>query len=245
MRNDIIPPRALPGLTSEQRRRERTFGRVSSWRWSRTSAFPFGGDASSLFRSHVPARRELAALKWADVDLEHETIHVHRSRDRVRKRGVKPTKSETARRIPIEPTLLPLLKAMRREAGGKGYVFQLPSAGGLSFKLKRYLRRAGVTWPDLFASDATRKAITFHDLRATRITWMSARGDDPLRIMQRAGHEDLRDHQNLFARGREPLEGLRSRLPYPAPAPPAKRPEKPRDFIRLRKQPKTRQIRWS
>jgi|HubBroStandDraft_1064217.scaffolds.fasta_scaffold11214_4 integrase len=147
---------------------------------------------------------ELAALKWEDVDLEHETIHVHRSKDRVRKRGVKPTKSETARRIPIEPTLLPLLKAMRREAGGKGYVFQMPSAGGLSYKLKRYLRRAGVKRPDLFASDATRKAITFHDLRATGITWMSARGDDPLRIMQRAGHEDfettkiyLREAENL------------------------------------------------
>src|SRR5580704_5826789 len=80
----------------------------------------------------------------------------------------------------------------------------MPSAGGLSFKLKRYLRRAGVKRPDLFASDATRKAITFHDLRATGITWMSARGDDPLRIMQRAGHEDfettkiyLREAENL------------------------------------------------
>jgi integrase len=47
---------------------------------------------------------ELAALRWEDVDLDHRTIHVHRSEDRVRKSGIKATKSETARRIPIEPS---------------------------------------------------------------------------------------------------------------------------------------------
>src|SRR5580692_2314585 len=36
--------------------------------------------------------------------------------------------------------------------------------------------------------DATRKAVTFHDLRATGITWCAVRGDDPLKIKQRAGH---------------------------------------------------------
>jgi integrase len=80
----------------------------------------------------------------------------------------------------------------------------MPSVGVLSHKLKLYLQRARVERSDLFASDATRKAITFHDLRATEITWMAARGDDPLRIMQRAGHEDfettkiyLREAENL------------------------------------------------
>jgi integrase len=147
---------------------------------------------------------ELDALRCEDLDLEHATLHVHRATDRVRKRGVKATKSETARRIPIEPALLPLLQALHHEVGGKGRVFRMPSVGVLSHKLKFYLRRAGVERPDLFASDATRKAITFHDLRATGVTWMAARGDDPLRIMQRAGHEDfettkiyLREAENL------------------------------------------------
>lgn len=35
------------------------------------------------------------------------------------------------------------------------------------------------------------KWITFHDLRATGITWMAVRGDDPLKIKQRAGHASL------------------------------------------------------
>jgi len=43
----------------------------------------------------------------------------------------------------------------------------------------------------LAVDDETRKPITFHDLRATGITWMAARGDDPLRSKQRAGHSSF------------------------------------------------------
>lgn len=50
---------------------------------------------------------------------------------------------------------------------------------------------AGVDREELFTNDATRKWITFHDLRATGITWMAVRGDEPLRIKQRAGHSCL------------------------------------------------------
>lgn len=46
----------------------------------------------------------------------------------------------------------------------------------------------------------------FHDPRATGITWLAARGDDPLRIMQRAGHSSfsmtqiyIREAENLGA----------------------------------------------
>ncbi len=36
-----------------------------------------------------------------------------------------------------------------------------------------------------------RTLITFHDSRATRVTWSAVRGDEPLRIKQRAGHRTL------------------------------------------------------
>ena len=72
--------------------------------------------------------------------------------------------------------------------------------------LKRYLELVGAKRADLHTTDATRKAITFHDLRATGITWAAARGDEPLRIMQRAGHASfdttriyLREAENLAA----------------------------------------------
>jgi integrase len=146
---------------------------------------------------------ELGALQWEDVDLEHGTIHVHRAFD-FKAGTVKPTKTDTARRIPIEENVRPLLKALFIEAKGKGGVVRMPSLGTLSNRLRFYLRRAGVTRADLFASDATRKAITFHDLRATGITWCAVRGDDALKIMQRAGHSNfettriyLREAENL------------------------------------------------
>jgi integrase len=147
---------------------------------------------------------ELAALEWADVDLDHAIIHVHRSNDRVRRRGVKPTKSNVARRIPIDPALMPLLKALHDQSKGRGHVFPMPSVGILSRKLKVYLARADVIRADLFTSDATRKAITFHDLRATGITWCAVRGDDPLKIMQRAGHADFQTTQ-IYLREAENL----------------------------------------
>jgi integrase len=133
---------------------------------------------------------ELAALEWADVDLEHGTIHIHRSRDRKADR-TKTTKTDTARRIPIEANLRPLLAAMREQAGGekaRGTIVSLPASGQLATKLRAYLRRVGVEREELFTTDATRKAITFHDLRATGITWCAVRGDDALKIKQRAGH---------------------------------------------------------
>ncbi len=144
---------------------------------------------------------ELAALRWDDVDLEHGAMHIHRSEDKRRGGGVKATKSDTARRPAIETALRPLLAAMHSEAGGKGPVVRLPGDNA-SRKLRMYLRRAGVTRADLFVTDATRKAITFHDLRATGITWCAVRGDEPLKIMQRAGHENFETTKITFAKPR-------------------------------------------
>ena len=46
--------------------------------------------------------------------------------------------------------------------------------------------------------------MTFHDLRATGITWCAVRGDEPLKIKQRAGHSTfsttegyIREAENL------------------------------------------------
>ena len=90
---------------------------------------------------------ELAALDWSDIDLEHGTIHIHRSLDVKRGRGVKATKSDAARRVPIEPELLPLLKSMQPESK-RGPVVTMPGEH-LSRALRVYLKRAGVERDDL------------------------------------------------------------------------------------------------
>lgn len=82
------------------------------------------------------------------------------------------TKTETPRRNPIEPALVPLLRVMRKEAGGTGRVAPRMVAKLAPF-LRRCLETAGVARPELFTSTKTQKALRFYDLRATGITWMA------------------------------------------------------------------------
>jgi integrase len=68
-------------------------------------------------------------------------------------------------------------------------------------------------------TDTTRKQLTFHDLRATGITWMALRSDEPIKIMRRAGHEDIattmgyvREAENLMHSVGEPFPPLPAAL---------------------------------
>lgn len=64
------------------------------------------------------------------------------------------------------------------------------------------LKRAGLERADIHTADETRKPLSWHDLRATGLTWMAVRGDEPLKIMQRAGHTDFATTQ-LYVREAE------------------------------------------
>ena len=138
---------------------------------------------------------ELEALTWADVDLEHNVIHITKAIDRHSGKE-KPTKTGETRRIPIEPALHPMLVALAGKPDEK--CFWLPAAARRAVALRRHLRKAGIKRAELFSGDLTRKQITLHDLRATGISWMAIRGDDPLKIMQRAGHSDFKTTQGYI-----------------------------------------------
>jgi integrase len=152
---------------------------------------------------------ELRALTWAAVDVERGLVHVHCAKDRAGK--IKPTKTGVARRVPIEPVLLPVLRAMQAEGGP---VVALPDDRHLARALRGILRTAGVDREDLHADDATRKPMTWHDLRATGLTWLAVRGDDPLKIMRRAGHTSFATTQ-LYVRE---AEAIRDGFGVPFPA---------------------------
>jgi integrase len=131
---------------------------------------------------------ELRALEWRDVHLDEGFILVHQTRDAAGKRGT--TKSERSRRVPIEPALRPLLEALRREREATGTVTDLVDDRHLARALRTWLRLAGLASPE-HSSTATTAGLTWHDLRATGITWRAIRGDDPFRIMKGAGHADM------------------------------------------------------
>ena len=145
---------------------------------------------------------ELAALEWEDVDMEHASVHVHRSMDFATGES-KVTKGKAARRVPIPPTLVPLLLEMRDE-NDSGKLVVLPPREELARRMRRYLKWAGVKRAELFANDLTRKHVTFHDLRGTGITWLAIAGHEPLRIKTWAGHRHfsttegyIREAENL------------------------------------------------
>ncbi len=135
-----------------------------------------------------PRPGELEALHLEDINLQHRYVFFHRATDR--KGDEKETKTGISRRVPIEPALVPLLERMMEEAREEGeeLLLRMPPECDLSTRLRQYLRWAGVTRAELFVTDRTRTQITFYDLRATGITWTAIRGEEPLKIMQRAGH---------------------------------------------------------
>jgi integrase len=130
----------------------------------------------------------------------------------------KSTKTGNARRFSVERTLLPLLDAMQEEAGGKGPVVELPCDRDLARGFRHWLAVAGVDRAELHRGAATRKPITVYDLRATGITWSAIRGDEPLRIMQRAGHTSFSTTQGYIREAENVRVGFGDVFP-PLPEP--------------------------
>ncbi len=180
---------------------------------------------------------ELRALSWDDgsIDIEHRSIRITKQeqRDRSAKATnamiLTATKGKKAREVTIEETLVPLLEAMRTEAGGEGRVFPDMPRGdgeyGVCNLFHRDLERAGIDRPELLHATPTSLACRFHDLRASGITWRAARGDSPHARRQEAGHEDQATN-DLYLRKLRTLYGANLFPELPArlfaPPPPAR-----------------------
>lgn len=88
------------------------------------------------------------------------------------------------------------------EAHGIGFVTRLERWTYSAHTLRRDLRDAGVTRADIFARDEGRRPLTYHDLRATGVTWQALRGDAPTMIQERVGHAHLTATEGYMRRGR-------------------------------------------
>lgn len=147
-----------------------------------------------------PRAGELAALEWADIDLSTGRIHIHRATGYDGETSS--TKTGEDRQFVAESAIMPLLRAMHRSAGGRGRVLEMPRHQGKGHELRQALKRAGCKRADLHASDGSRRPLTFHDLRATGITWQAMRGDSPALISERVGHLHLSTTERYMRRGR-------------------------------------------
>jgi integrase len=134
---------------------------------------------------------ELAGLLASDVELDVGLIKVTKAWDSDQDEAGDDTKTPAGvRDVPIEPTLLPLLRAIVADLEPSDRL--LPSPGHpdrAARTLRDDLQRAGVTRAALFDGTVTTKQVTLYDLRASGITWRTLRRDDPREIQQDAGHE--------------------------------------------------------
>jgi integrase len=150
---------------------------------------------------------ELYALRWTDIDLETRTISVSRSWNS--QDGYKCTKNQKARIVPISDELLGFLKELKLRRGQEEFVLpHLPewTRGDAAEVTRSFCKALGIT------------DIRFHDLRATFITNLLARGESLARVMAIVGHADM-ETTNVYVRkaGIE-LKGGTDKLGYKVPS---------------------------
>ena len=131
---------------------------------------------------------ELFSLRWSDIDPEAQIIFVSRSWSS--KNGFTSTKNQKSRTVPISAELLQFLKELKLERGTEEFV--LPhliewKRGGAAGVTKKFCKTLGIT------------DIKFHDLRATFITNLLARGESLARVMAIVGHSDM-ETTNVYLR---------------------------------------------
>ena len=136
-------------------------------------------------------RGELQVLRPEHVHLDGGYVSVTKARDRVTL-GEKGTKGRRSRRVPIEPSLRPLLEFLVAHPRGKdGELVDLPCVKGASEDLREHLQRAGVVRAELYSDDDQSRQVNFHSLRHTYATWLALLGKGAMVVQQRGGWSDL------------------------------------------------------
>ncbi len=124
---------------------------------------------------------ELYALTWDKVNLEDRTIKVDTAWNS--KDGFKSTKSGNDRLVEIAPPLLTVLKELKLQSPGGGFVLpRLPKwdKGDAARELRLFLM--GLNLP----------SVRFHSLRATWATILLSKGIEPIRVMKMGGWGQLK-----------------------------------------------------
>jgi integrase len=150
---------------------------------------------------------ELMALTWNDINLDGKMISV--SKQWTNKTGFAPTKTRKSRVVPISEDLCVFLKQLKLEHGSKSE-FVLPrltewSRGMQAQVTREFCTAIGVT------------SVKFHDLRATFITNLLARGVSLAQVMAVVGHHQLKTTNGYLRKAGVEVRGVTEHLGYKAP----------------------------
>lgn len=150
---------------------------------------------------------ELFALKWTDIDFDGMTISV--SKQWTSKNGFGPTKTQRSRIVPISNALLKFLKELKIKSGNRSeFVLpQLPEwENGEQARITReFCAAIGIT------------PVKFHDLRATFITNLLARGESLARVMAIVGHSQIKTTNGYLRKAGVDVQGATEKLGYDLP----------------------------
>ena len=150
---------------------------------------------------------ELFALKWTDVDFAARTISV--SKQWTSKNGFCPTKTRKNRIVPISEDLLGFLQERKLEVIATSE-FVLPRLRDWDHGEQARITRA-------FCEFAGITSVKFHDLRATFITNLLARGESLARVMSIVGHSELKTTNGYLRKSGVDVQGATDRLGYSVP----------------------------
>lgn len=149
---------------------------------------------------------EMFALKWTDIDLEAGTISVSKSWNSLN--GVTSTKCGKTRIVPISNELQGFLKELKLSSDGDSV---LPILREWEQGLQAMVTRD-------FCSVIGIKEIKFHDLRATFITNLLARGESLARVMSIVGHTQLKTTNGYLRKAGVEVKGGTDKLGYGIPS---------------------------
>jgi integrase len=148
---------------------------------------------------------ELFALLWTDIDFDTRMISV--KRQWTSKDGTTSTKTRRSRLVPISDELLTFLKEQKLKSQGE---YVLPRSqewenGEQALVTREFCQAIGVT------------PVKFHDLRATFITNLLARGESLARVMAMVGHSQIKTTNVYLRLAGVDVKGGTDKLGYEIP----------------------------
>jgi integrase len=119
------------------------------------------------------------------------------------------------RNVPIHPAILPMLRAMKERAGGKGLVCPDIYAREASARaLRTWLLNAGVERLALYKRTSVSSPIRWHDLRSTFASWHAVAGTSAIEIRDVMGHTST-SMTDKYLRNAQAVRGGSFGQPFP------------------------------